>query len=154
MKFLDPDPRDEEILQLRQRIAELEARSLESQPAQVDEAQQADAKRHASLVAAQQAVTSAGCDLDAVMHAVVQGAIAAAPRAEGAVIELREGDELVYRAASGRSAAHVGLRLQLHGALSGMCLLEGKPLICPDAETDDRVDRMACRPVGVSVCAR
>ncbi|CAH2601250.1 Histidine kinase [Rhodovastum atsumiense] len=141
------DPRDRDIMQLRQQLAVVTARLAQACP--MDHARQADASRHATLVAAQKAVTAAGMDLQAAMQAVVEGAVAIAPRADGAVIELREGEELVYRAACGVAAPHVGLRLRLHGALSGLSLLEGRPLLCTDTETDERVDRAACRRIGI-----
>jgi len=37
----------------------------------------------------------------------------------GAVIEIAEGNELVYRLASGGAAGHVGLRLEMTNSLSG-----------------------------------
>jgi len=56
---------------------------------------------------------------------------------------------MVYRAASGLVAAQLGMRLKRVGGLSGLCVAEGKVLRCDDTEIDDRVDREACRPVGV-----
>lgn len=69
--------------------------------------------------------------------------------AEGAVIELVEGDDLVYRAASGPMAAQLGARVKRAHSLSGACIGEGHSLICDDSETDLRVDLDACRRVGV-----
>ena len=65
----------------------------------------------------------------------------------GATVELRDGDEMVYHASCGTLAPYIGLRLGLHGSLSGRSVLEGKTLYCADSETDDRVDRNACRKV-------
>jgi putative methionine-R-sulfoxide reductase with GAF domain len=53
-----------------------------------------------------------------------------------------------YRAASGTAEAHLGLRLPSDGAISGLALRTGETLVCHDTETDDRVDRDACRLVG------
>ncbi|HEY8616693.1 ATP-binding protein [Phenylobacterium sp.] len=103
----------------------------------------------AALLGTQQAVALAGADVDAVMRAVVDGALKVMPQADGAVIEMRDGDEMVYRAASGTSAGKEGLRLKLATSLSGRCVLLGEPLACEDSETDDRVDREACRKIGV-----
>ena len=68
--------------------------------------------------------------------------------ATGAAVELLEGDEMVYRAASGSAASSVGLRLAAATSLSGRCVARKKPLLCDDSETDDRVDRKACARVG------
>ena len=70
-------------------------------------------------------------------------------RASGAVVELAEGDEMVYRATSGIAAQHLGLRLKRKNSLSGLCVAEGRPLCCDDSDTDDRVDRTACRKIGL-----
>lgn len=71
------------------------------------------------------------------------------PQADGVVIELRDGDQLYYAAASGSSAEMIGLRLPLNASLSGMSILTGQPLQCDDSETDSRVNRAACRRVGL-----
>jgi len=55
---------------------------------------------------------------------------------------------MVYRAASGTAASHVGLRLKIAASLSGQCVLTAEILRCDDAETDPRVDLVACRQVG------
>jgi diguanylate cyclase (GGDEF)-like protein len=67
----------------------------------------------------------------------------------GAVVELAEGEEMVYRAASGIAERQLGLRLARRGSLSGLCVEQGVPLRCEDSETDARVDREACRLVGL-----
>jgi diguanylate cyclase (GGDEF)-like protein len=68
--------------------------------------------------------------------------------ADGAVVELAEGDEMVYRAATGTVAGHLGLRLAIASSLSGQCVLTGHVMRCDDSETDDRVDHEACRRIG------
>jgi PAS domain S-box-containing protein len=65
-----------------------------------------------------------------------------------AVVEWIEGEELLYRAASGAAATHVGVRLPTSGSLSGLCITRQQALICRDAATDHRVDRAACQAVG------
>src|SRR5262245_6093788 len=69
--------------------------------------------------------------------------------ASAAAIELREGDEMVYRAASGSAASALGLRLKIQTSLSGLCVRERVTLMCNDTESDPRVDREACRRIGV-----
>lgn len=68
---------------------------------------------------------------------------------DGSVIELREDDEMVYRATSGSADPQLGLRLKAKGSLSGLCIEQRESLYCPDSETDPRVDRTACRIVGL-----
>ena len=114
------------------------------------EAREASARQHAALVATQAAVDAADGDLDAVLNAVVQGALAMTLQADGAQIEVRDGGDMVYRAAAGASASHVGLRLNAGASLSGLCVTQGRPLVCADTETDLRVDRDACRKVGIA----
>lgn len=69
-------------------------------------------------------------------------------RATGAVVELAEGEDMVYRAASGTASGSIGMRLKLATSLSGRCVREGRVLVCDDTETDPRVDREACRRIG------
>jgi PAS domain S-box-containing protein len=91
------------------------------------------------LIRTQAAVSFARGDLTVILDALVTGAMDAVPHAEGAVIEMREGEELVYRATKGELVPHAGLRLPLNGSLAGACLLSGKPLIVPDVRQDARV---------------
>ena len=107
-----------------------------------------DTGRFEGLIAVQHAVMAAGGDLPAVMQAIVDDRWAM-PQATGIVVELRDGDQLYYAAASGTSAGLVGLRLPLNASLSGMSILTGAPLSCTDSETDSRVNRAACRKVGL-----
>ncbi|MDR5781883.1 PAS domain S-box protein [Caballeronia sp. LZ065] len=65
-----------------------------------------------------------------------------------AVVEWIEGEELVYQAASGAAAAHIGVRLPTAGSLSGLCITRQQALVCRDTATDHRVDRAACKAVG------
>lgn len=83
-----------------------------------------------------------------VMQLVVESA-QEITNATGAVVELADGDQMVYRATSGSAAPHLGLRIPIRGSLSGLCIQTGVALRCDDAELDDRVDRDACRRVGL-----
>src|ERR1043166_5445500 len=69
--------------------------------------------------------------------------------AAGGLIEMVEGQERVCRAASGAAAGNVGLRSPRGGGLSGLAVESGEALVSDDAETDDRMDRVACRRAGV-----
>jgi diguanylate cyclase len=99
------------------------------------------------LAETQNAIATSEFDLDAVLAAVVQEA-SRLTGADAAVVEIPDGDELVYRAASGTAEAFVGLRLPSATAISGLALRTGETLVCDDSETDERVDLETCRRVG------
>ncbi len=67
----------------------------------------------------------------------------------GAVVERLEGAELVYRAAVGSAARSLGVRVGIHKSLSGLCLRTREAVRCDDADRDGRVDKAACRWVGI-----
>ena len=92
-----------------------------------------------ALISTQAAITRANGDRDVILDVLVAGAMEAVPQAEGGVIEIREGDELVYRSTRGTLADHAGLRVPVDGSLSGHCLRTAKPVLCPDALLDPRV---------------
>ncbi|WP_187471229.1 sensor domain-containing phosphodiesterase [Luteimonas viscosa] len=69
--------------------------------------------------------------------------------AGGAVLEIRDGDAMVYWFASGMAEAQLGLRIPVAGSLSGLSMERGCLLRCDDSEQDARVDRDACRRVGL-----
>jgi putative methionine-R-sulfoxide reductase with GAF domain len=69
--------------------------------------------------------------------------------AGGAVVELLEGAELVYRAASGSASRSLGLRVDTNRSLSGLCLRTAEAVSCDNADRDGRVDAAACRWVGI-----
>lgn len=89
-----------------------------------------------------------GLDLSGVLALVVDKALCLV-QADGAVIELADGDDMVYRAASGIAADSLGLRLNIHNSLSGLCVCTGQPQFCQDTECDSRVNLAACRRIGV-----
>ena len=85
--------------------------------------------------------------LDDVLETVVEEALALTA-ADAAVVELPDGDELVYRAVAGAAVPFAGLRIPAAGSASGYCLATVEPLVIHDSETDERADRDACRQVG------
>ena len=101
----------------------------------------------ALLIAAQQAVSQAPPALQPRL-ALLTNYAQRVSGGDGAALELREDDAMVYYAASGSLAPFHGLRLPVAGSLSGRCVMEGRLLYCENSETDDRVDRAACRKVG------
>ncbi|WP_428568243.1 MAG: diguanylate cyclase domain-containing protein [Solidesulfovibrio sp. DCME] len=100
------------------------------------------------IVNLQTDIVKLGHDLGSVLAFVIEQ-VQILTGAQGAVVELAEGDEMVYRAASGIAGPQLGLRLARRGSLSGLCIETGEVLLCGDSETDARVDREACRKVGL-----
>lgn len=83
-----------------------------------------------------------------VMRRIVDQVLSLIQAADGAVVELVDGDALAYVCAAGTLAEHVGLRLARDGSLSGLSVRRNETLYCRDATTDERVDRQACARVG------
>ncbi|MDB6155992.1 MAG: hypothetical protein JWL90_4445, partial [Chthoniobacteraceae bacterium] len=110
-----------------------------------EEAQRAS-EVQAGIVQVQQEIASASLGLQAVMDLIAERARTLTD-ADGGVVELIEGHEMVYRATAGLAEREIGLRLKREGSLSGEVARNGKVLICEDSELDDRVDRAACRKV-------
>jgi PAS domain S-box-containing protein len=106
------------------------------------------AGRLSAVVATQQEVLAAISDLDKVMSLVVERT-PEATNSDGAVIEVVDGDDLVYRAASGAAKDQAGLRLTLSKSLSGLAVREKTLMRCDNTETDPRVDGAACRAMGI-----
>ncbi|MEG4069260.1 diguanylate cyclase [Microcoleus sp. Pol11C2] len=115
---------------------------------QAEAALQLEFQRLSRVIATQQEIAIRNPNLDAVM-AVIAERTQDLTRADGAVIEMVEGDEMVYRAASGIASAYVGLRLKVGTSLSGKCIATGQIMLCDDSETDARVDRAACERIGL-----
>lgn len=101
-----------------------------------------------AIIEAQVQLVGLGNDLSAVMDAASATAVQLTG-ADGAVVELLEGDSIVYRSASGLAEAQLGLRMKVANSLSGRVLTSRTAALCTDSETDDRVNREACRKVGL-----
>ncbi|CAN5795349.1 hypothetical protein BH23ACT11_BH23ACT11_10650 [soil metagenome] len=114
---------------------------------QAESALHEDAERLAAIIATQRAIVVAEPDQESVMKLVVERSRELTD-ADGAVIEMIEGDELVYRAASGTGEKHVGLRLQLSSSISGECVRSKEILRSDDTHLDARVDQAAVRRTG------
>jgi len=100
------------------------------------------------IIRTQTDIAQLGLDLGGVM-AFVTERVQQLTHAGGAIVELAEGDEMVYRAASGIAKHQLGLRLRRIGSLSGLCVEQRTVLRCDDSESDVRVDKEACRKVGL-----
>lgn len=97
--------------------------------------------------------------LDEVLQLVAERAIAITG-ADGLGIALAENKEIVLRASSGAIKPDVGARIQRDSSFSGACFRTAQIIRCDDTETDDRVNRQACRHLGarsmvaVPLCGR
>jgi len=69
--------------------------------------------------------------------------------ATGAAIALRQGNEMVCRARTGRTAPDLGVRLQTDSGISADCVRTGEIMLCDDAEGNPHVDLATCRRLGV-----
>lgn len=87
-------------------------------------------------------------DLDASLQALVQKAQYTS-NATGAALALRQGADVVCRAASGNSAPDRGARLQIKTGLTAECLRSGELLRCDNVMQDSRVDMESCRRLGI-----
>lgn len=92
-------------------------------------------------------IVQAVFDLNGFMQLVVDN-LQELTHAMGAVVELVDGEDMVYRAASGCMVPFVGMRLAQASSLSGLCVQSTEVLTCSDTESDPRVDLNACRRVG------
>lgn len=103
---------------------------------------------YARIIAAQNEIATLAHDPNRVIEAVI-GRAQELTRSTGAAVEIVDGDDIVYWAASGSASGQVGLRLPMRDSLSGRCIAENRVLRCDDAEHDDRVNLEACRRVGL-----
>jgi diguanylate cyclase (GGDEF)-like protein len=76
-------------------------------------------------------------------------------QAGGAVLELLEGEELVYSVAAGTAVNHVGIRVPVDASPSGMCVRTSEIFSSDNTDNDDRVDMGVCSIVGAGsmICA-
>jgi N-acetylmuramoyl-L-alanine amidase len=86
--------------------------------------------------------------LDEVLQLVSERALAITG-ADGIAIAITEGDDILCRAAAGFIAPDIGARLDPNSGFSGACFRTGLIVRCDDSEKDPRVDREACRSMGL-----
>jgi diguanylate cyclase (GGDEF)-like protein/PAS domain S-box-containing protein len=100
------------------------------------------------VVAAQAAIVAGAGELAATLQLVAAEAREVVG-GDGAVVELPDRADMVYRAAVGAAEPFLGARVPLAGSLAGIAMVTAETQHCTDSETDERVDREACRRVGV-----
>jgi diguanylate cyclase (GGDEF)-like protein len=70
--------------------------------------------------------------------------------ASGAVVEIAEGEEMVYEVTCGDATPYLGTRLKMDASLSGLCVSEKRLLRSDDTAADPRVDSEACLRVNAA----
>jgi diguanylate cyclase (GGDEF)-like protein len=99
-----------------------------------------------AIIQTQTEIAASDLDLDAVMELIARRA-QDLTRGSGGVIEIADGDEMVYRVTTGEATPFLGVRLKMDSSLSGLCVREEKVLRCDETATDPRVDNEACQRV-------
>ena len=107
---------------------------------------QQDSARLNEIITTQYLLAKAALDHDAFIALVIER-MGLLTQANGVVFEMVEGDEMVYRAATGTIAPYIGMRMKMKHSLSGLCIESREVLHCNDTESDPRVNLVACRKV-------
>jgi diguanylate cyclase (GGDEF)-like protein len=102
-----------------------------------------------AIIRTQTEIAATELDLKAIMQLIAERG-QELTRANAGVIELAEGEEMVYTVTTGEATPYLGTRLMVASSLSGLCVQEGQVLCSEDTAEDPRVDAEACR----RVCAR
>ncbi|OAH25870.1 hypothetical protein AX289_31150 [Methylorubrum populi] len=113
-------------------------RSLVERDAMIHERRVSERERDV-LGATQANVAGAGGEQDVVLGKLLEGAMGAVPAADGAALELVDGQALEYRAVRGSLAAHKGLRVPLGDSSSGRTFTSNSPLLVSDARADAQI---------------
>ena len=100
------------------------------------------------VIRTQTEIAKLGVELGAVMSLAADSA-QRLTKAGGAIVELARGGDMIYGAATGLAKSQLGLRLQREGSLSGLCVEKRQIMRCDDTETDPRVNKEACRLLGL-----
>ncbi|RZS79443.1 PAS domain S-box-containing protein [Motilibacter rhizosphaerae] len=127
-------------------LAQVEDITLRRQAAEHAER---ETERLRATVEVQRAVTAQVSDRARMLRLIAEQAALVLPAADGAVVELLQGDVLHYAAATGRLTPFEGMDIPVAGSLAGLALTTGTTARCDDPETDPRVNREACRRVGI-----
>jgi diguanylate cyclase (GGDEF)-like protein len=99
-----------------------------------------------AIIRTQTEIAASDLDLQATMQ-LIAGRAQELTRASAGVIELAEGEEMVYTVTTGEATPYLGTRLAIASSLSGLCVREGRVLRSDETAEDPRVDTEACRRV-------
>jgi diguanylate cyclase (GGDEF)-like protein len=106
----------------------------------------ASGDRLRGIIKTQTEIAASDLDLNAVMQLIASRG-QELTGANAGVIEIADGDEMVYRVTTGEASPFLGVRLKMATSLSGLCVREGRVLRSDDTDDDPRVDAEACRRV-------
>jgi diguanylate cyclase len=109
-------------------------------------AMETESERLLAIIATQSEIAGASLNSKEVMNLVARRAQELTGATAG-VLEIPDGDEMVYTVTTGEATPYLGTRLGRDTSLSGMSLTQNAVLYSQDTETDDRVDQEACRRV-------
>jgi diguanylate cyclase (GGDEF)-like protein len=99
-----------------------------------------------AIIRTQTEIAASDLDAEATMQLIAERA-QELTRASAGLIELAEGEEMVYTVTTGEATPYLGMRLQKDASLSGRCVIEGRVLRSDNTGADERVDPEACRRV-------
>jgi diguanylate cyclase (GGDEF)-like protein len=99
-----------------------------------------------AIIKTQTEIAASDLDLDAVMQLIATRG-QELTKASAGVVEIVDGDEMVYRVTTGEATPFLGVRLKMASSLSGLCVREQRVLRSDDTVSDRRVDGEACRRV-------
>jgi diguanylate cyclase (GGDEF)-like protein len=99
-----------------------------------------------AIIRTQTEIAASDLDAEATMQLIAERA-QELTRASAGLIELAEGDEMVYTVTTGEATPYLGMRLQKDASLSGRSVIEGRVLRSDNTGDDERVDPEACRRV-------
>jgi len=104
-------------------------------------------QRLLEIIKFQTDVAKIGPDLGSIMTLITHK-VQDMTNANGATLELAEGQDMVYRATSGSLEPFLGLHLQKDSSLSGLCVKTGEIYYSKNTQIDDRVDKGSALKVG------
>jgi diguanylate cyclase (GGDEF)-like protein len=100
-----------------------------------------------AIIHSQTEIASSDLELAAVMQLI--GELGQElTHATAAVIEIAEGDDMVYKITCGEATPYLELRVAIDSSLSGLCVKRNEVLRCDDTQNDSRVDSEACLRIG------
>ncbi|GAA1594087.1 hypothetical protein GCM10009828_018980 [Actinoplanes couchii] len=99
-----------------------------------------ETERLRTIIAVQREVAAAAADRDTALDLIVRRAMEALPGAEGALIGLVDGEDLLVVATAGALGGHGRARVGIASSLAGRVVTSGTTVRCDDTVADDRVD--------------
>lgn len=102
-----------------------------------------------ALLLAKQHVASVDSDIEATFDLIVDWSLALVPHAKGAMIQMLDGDDLVYRAASGVARGLIGQHVERGRTNAGRSVILQGPLLWDDIEESEAADLQPYRDAGM-----